>query len=69
MPVLRRRGWVFFVNKRRKLGYSLPDRILHFATVSYALCKRFPEKLSSEVFKHIYEDTITGKLSDERFLI
>ncbi len=35
------------------LGYGLLDEIPHFATVSYAFCKRFPEELSSEIFEHI----------------
>jgi transposase len=36
------------------LGYSLMDNIPHFATVSYAFCKRFPEELSEEIFEHIF---------------
>ena len=32
------------------LGYGLLDRIPHFATVSYAFCKRFPDELTSEIF-------------------
>lgn len=35
------------------LGYGLLDEIPHFATVSYAFCKRFPEDLTSEIFEHI----------------
>ena len=31
------------------LGYSLLDKIPHFATVSYAFCKRFPEELAAEI--------------------
>lgn len=35
------------------LGYGLLDEIPHFATVSYAFCKRFPEELAAEIFEHI----------------
>ena len=35
------------------LGYGLLDNIPHFATVSYAFCKRFPDELTSEIFEHI----------------
>ena len=35
------------------LGYNLLDKIPHFATVSYAFCKRFPEELPAEIFEHI----------------
>ena len=35
------------------LGYELLDEIPHFATVSYAFCKRFPEELAQEIFEHI----------------
>ncbi len=34
------------------LGYSLLDNIPHFATVSYAFCKRFPEELTTEIFEY-----------------
>ena len=36
------------------LGYGLLDNIPHFATVSYAFCKHFPEELTSEIFEHIH---------------
>ena len=32
------------------LGYGLLDEIPHFATVSYAFCKRFPSELTEEIF-------------------
>ena len=35
------------------LGYGLLDHIPHFATVSYAFCKRFPDELTSEIFEHM----------------
>ena len=31
------------------LGYGLLDEIPHFATVSYAFCKRFPPELTEEI--------------------
>ena len=34
------------------LGYGLPEKIPHFATVSYAFCQRFPEELTQEIFEH-----------------
>lgn len=34
------------------LGYGLLDEIPHFATVSYAFCKRFPDELTTEIFEH-----------------
>jgi hypothetical protein len=27
--------------------------VSHFATVSHAFCKRFPEELTTEIFEHI----------------
>ena len=38
------------------LGYSLLDRIPHFATVSYAFCKRFPTELPAEIFEHMPQE-------------
>ena len=35
------------------LGYSLLNEIPHFATVSYAFCKRFPLELSEKIFAYI----------------
>jgi hypothetical protein len=32
---------------------NLLDRIPHFATVSYAFCKRFPSELAAEIFEHV----------------
>ena len=42
------------------LGYSLLDRIPHFATVSYAFCKRFPSELPAEIFEHILDKVPGG---------
>ena len=46
------------------LGYSLLDNIPHFATVSYAFCKRFPAELSEEIFGHILNKAINNKMLD-----
>ena len=45
------------ISYRWFLGYGLLDTIPHFATVSYAFCKRFPEELTTEIFEH-YEKFI-----------
>ena len=36
------------------LGYSLLEEIPHFATVSYAFCKRFPPRSWVKKFLHIF---------------
>ena len=46
------------------LGYSLLDEIPHFATVSYAFCKRFPPELSEEIFAHILNKAINLRMVD-----
>ena len=46
------------------LGYSLLDNIPHFATVSYAFCKRFPEELSTEIFEHILNKALNNRMVD-----
>ena len=46
------------------LGYGLLDEIPHFATVSYAFCKRFPEELSNEIFEHILNKALNNKMLD-----
>ena len=46
------------------LGYSLLDNIPHFATVSYAFCKRFPEELSEEIFEHILNKALNNRMVD-----
>ena len=50
---------------RRFPGYSLLDNIPHFATASYAFCKRFPEELSEEVFEHILNKAISNRMADQ----
>jgi transposase len=46
------------------LGYNLLDSIPHFATVSYAFCKRFPTELSEEIFSHILNKAINNRMVD-----
>ena len=46
------------------LGYSLMDNISHFATVSYAFCKRFPEELLEEIFEHILNKALNNRMVD-----
>lgn len=46
------------------LGYGLLDNIPHFATVSYAFCRRFPEELTSEIFEHILNKAINNRMVD-----
>ena len=36
------------ISYRWFLGYGLLDKLPHFATVSYAFCRRFPEELAAE---------------------
>lgn len=45
------------------LGYGLLDEIPHFATVSYAFCKRFPEELTEEIFAHILNKALNHRIS------
>ena len=46
------------------LGYGLLDSIPHFATVSYAFCKRFPAELTDEIFEHILNKAINNRMVD-----
>lgn len=46
------------------LGYGLLDDIPHFATVSYAFCKRFPEELTQEIFEHILNKALNNRMVD-----
>ena len=46
------------------MGYSLLDEIPHFATVSYAFCKRFPPELSEEIFAHILNKALNHRMVD-----
>lgn len=46
------------------LGYGQLDTIPHFATVSYAFCKRFPEELTAEIFEHILNKALNNRMLD-----
>lgn len=46
------------------LGYGLLEKIPHFATVSYAFCKRFPPELSEEIFEHILNKMLNHHMVD-----
>lgn len=46
------------------LGYNLLDTIPHFATVSYAFCKRFPPELATEIFEHILNKALNQRMVD-----
>lgn len=46
------------------LGYSLLEEIPHFATVSYAFCKRFPAELTEEIFEHILNKALNHRMVD-----
>ena len=46
------------------LGYGLLDEIPHFATVSYAFCKRFPDELTTEIFEHILNKALNNRMVD-----
>ena len=52
------------ISYRWFLGYSLLDNIPHFATVSYAFCKRFPPELSEEIFEHILNKALNNRMVD-----
>ena len=46
------------------LRYGLLDNIPHFATVSYAFCKRFPDELTREIFEHILNKALNNRMLD-----
>ena len=48
------------------MGYGLLDPIPHFATMSYAFCKRFPDELTSEIFEHILNKAIERVFADAK---
>lgn len=52
------------ISYRWFLGYSLLDKIPHFATVSYAMCRRFPAELSEEIFEHILNKALNNRAVD-----
>ena len=54
------------VSYRWFLGYGLLENIPHFATVSYAFCKRFPPELAEEIFEHILNKAINHRMVDPK---
>ena len=48
------------------LGYGLLEKIPHFATVSYAFCKRFPPELTAEVTAGNVHDSVAWDLIYKR---
>jgi len=66
VPSLRqtRREILVNVAYRWFLGYNLLDKIPHFATVSYAFCKRFPPELAVEIFEHILNKMLNNRMVD-----
>ena len=66
IPSLRQTYREILVNLAYRwfLGYGLLDEIPHFATVSYAFCKRFPAELTSEIFEHILNKALNNRMVD-----
>lgn len=66
IPSLRqtRRDIEVNVAYRWFLGYNLLEEIPHFATVSYAFCKRFPPELASEIFGYILNKALNNRMVD-----
>ena len=66
IPSLRQTAREIEVNVAYRwfLGLNLVEKIPHFATVSYAFCKRFPEELASEIFEHILNRAINNRYVD-----
>lgn len=66
IPSLRQTWREIEVNNAYRwfLGYSLLDNIPHFATVSYAFCRRFPAELCEEIFSHILNKAINNRMVD-----
>ena len=50
------------------LGYSLLEEIPHFATISYAFCKRFPPELGEEIFAHILNKALNNRMVDQSMI-
>ena len=63
---LRQTYWEIQVNVAYRwfLGYGLLEQIPHFATVSYAFCKRFPDEVISEIFEHILNKALNNRMVD-----
>lgn len=56
------------ISYRWFLGYGLLDKLPHFATVSYAFCRRFPEELAAEIFEHILNKALNNRMVDSRMV-
>lgn len=50
------------------LGYGLLEEIPHFATVSYAFCRRFPGELAEEIFAHILNKALNNRMVDPKMI-
>lgn len=50
------------VSYRWFLGYGQLENIPHFATASYAFCKRFPPEPGEEIFEHILNKAINYRI-------
>ncbi len=48
------------------LGLGFYDTVPHFATVSYAFCKRFPPELAEEIFAYILNKAINNRMVDTK---
>jgi len=46
------------------LGFNLLETVPHFATVSYAFCKRFPAELVEEIFAYILQKAVNNRMVD-----
>lgn len=46
------------------LGSGLLDEIPHFATVSYAFSRHFPDELAREIFEHILKKSPNNRMVD-----
>ena len=68
LPSLRQ-TWEIDVNVAYRwfLGYDLLEPISHFATVSYAFCKRFPPELSTEIFDYILNKVMNNKRNSQSY--
>lgn len=66
IPSLRQTHREIEVNNAYRwfLGYNLLEKIPHFATVSYAFCKRFPPELAEEIFAHILNKAVNNRMVD-----
>ncbi len=48
------------------LHFNLETPIPHFATISYAFAKRFPDKLFEEIFSWIFEQAVEKRMVDAK---